>query len=104
VRDHDRQNRWAGERLLLRFHDARRVAKGPWTAADPARAEARRYESTTLHRVPRPSTDEISKRVENTVYTAVGLGILGFQHLQVQRQQLKRAIQDALKKPKGARG
>jgi len=50
--------------------------------------------------VPRPSSDEISKRIENTVYTAVGLGILGFQHLQVQRQQLKRAIESALKKPK----
>jgi hypothetical protein len=50
--------------------------------------------------VPRLSTEDISRRVENTVYTAVGLGILGFQHLQVQRQQLKRAIQNALKKPK----
>jgi hypothetical protein len=50
--------------------------------------------------MPRPSTEEISKRIENTVYTAVGLGILGFQHLQVQRQQLKRAIENALKKPK----
>jgi hypothetical protein len=30
--------------------------------------------------------------VENTVYTAVGLGILGFQHLQVQRRQLARTL------------
>ena len=50
--------------------------------------------------MPRPSNEEISKRIENTVYTAVGLGILGFQHLQVQRQQLKRVIENALKKPK----
>jgi hypothetical protein len=50
--------------------------------------------------MPRPSTEEISKWIENTVYTAVGLGILGFQHLQVQRRQLKRAIENALKKPK----
>jgi hypothetical protein len=50
--------------------------------------------------VPRPSTDDFSKTVENTVYTAVGLGILGFQHLQVQRQRLTRALQNALKKPK----
>jgi hypothetical protein len=54
----------------------------------------------SLRGVPRLSTEDISRRVENTVYTAVGLGILGFQHLQVQRQQLKRAIQNALKKPK----
>lgn len=38
------------------------------------------------------SVDEVTKRVENTVYTAVGLGILGFQHLQVQRQQLARQV------------
>jgi hypothetical protein len=46
--------------------------------------------------VPRLSTHDISRTVENTVYTAVGLGILGFQHLQVQRQQLKRALRTAL--------
>jgi hypothetical protein len=57
-------------------------------------------ERASLRGVPRLSTEDISRRVENTVYTAVGLGILGFQHLQVQRQQLKRAIQNALKKPK----
>jgi hypothetical protein len=50
--------------------------------------------------VPRLSTDDSSRTVENTVYTAVGLGILGFQHLQVQRQQLKRALRNALKKSK----
>ncbi|MGH9230001.1 MAG: hypothetical protein ACRD07_14970 [Acidimicrobiales bacterium] len=50
--------------------------------------------------MPRLSTDDISRRVENTVYTAVGLGILGFQHLQVQRQQLKRALENALKRSK----
>jgi hypothetical protein len=30
--------------------------------------------------------------VESTVYTAVGLGILGFQHLQVQRRELARKL------------
>ncbi|MGH9192692.1 MAG: hypothetical protein ACRDZ0_09530 [Acidimicrobiales bacterium] len=50
--------------------------------------------------MPRLVTDDITRRVENTVYTAVGLGILGFQHLQVQRQQLKRALENVLKKPK----
>jgi hypothetical protein len=58
--------------------------------------------------MPRLSTDEISKTVENeisktvenTLYTAVGLGILGFQHLQVQRRQLERALRDLLAKSK----
>jgi hypothetical protein len=45
------------------------------------------------------STDELSKTVENAVYTAVGLGILGFQHLQVQRRQIERAVRSLLDKP-----
>jgi hypothetical protein len=38
------------------------------------------------------SVDDIPKLVEDTVYTAVGLGVLGFQRVQVQRQQLKRSL------------
>jgi uncharacterized protein HemX len=38
------------------------------------------------------SVDDVTRRVENTLYTAVGLGILGFQHLQVQRRQLARSL------------
>ncbi len=38
------------------------------------------------------SVDDLTRRVENTLYTAVGLGILGFQHLQVQRRQLARSV------------
>jgi uncharacterized protein HemX len=38
------------------------------------------------------SVDDLATSVENAVYTAVGLGILGFQHLQVQRQQLTRQV------------
>jgi predicted urease superfamily metal-dependent hydrolase len=38
------------------------------------------------------SVGDITPAVENTVYTAVGLGILGFQHLQVQRRQLMQAL------------
>ncbi len=38
------------------------------------------------------SIDDLGKRVEETVYTAVGLGILGYQHLQVQRRQLARSL------------
>jgi hypothetical protein len=38
------------------------------------------------------SVDDLTTAVENTVYTAVGLGILGFQHLQVQRRQLERQV------------
>jgi hypothetical protein len=36
------------------------------------------------------------KTVEDTIYTAVGLGVLGFQHLQVQRQELKRSLSSTL--------
>jgi hypothetical protein len=38
------------------------------------------------------SVDDIPRFVEDTVYTAVGLGVLGFQRVQVQRQQLKRSL------------
>ena len=38
------------------------------------------------------SVDDLTRRVENTLYTAVGLGILGFQHVQVQRRQLARSL------------
>jgi hypothetical protein len=38
------------------------------------------------------SVDDLTRRVENTLFTAVGLGILGFQHLQVQRRQLARSL------------
>lgn len=38
------------------------------------------------------SVDDLTTAVENTVYTAVGLGILGFQHLQVQRRELERTV------------
>lgn len=38
------------------------------------------------------SIDEVATRVENAVYTAVGLGILGFQHVQVQRREISRQV------------
>jgi hypothetical protein len=38
------------------------------------------------------SIDDLTTAVENTVFTAVGLGILGFQHLQVQRRELERTV------------
>ncbi|HET6952421.1 MAG TPA: hypothetical protein VFI47_18720 [Acidimicrobiales bacterium] len=41
--------------------------------------------------------DEVTRRVENTVYTAVGLGILGFQHLQVQRRELRKSLDAAVR-------
>ena len=84
--------------MLLRFHDDAESSQGPARSRGPRTAP--RTCAASLHGVPRLSTDDISRRLENTVYTAVGLGILGFQHLQVQRQQLKRALQNALKKPK----
>jgi hypothetical protein len=42
--------------------------------------------------MPGISVDDLSTTVENTVYTVVGLGILGFQHLQVQRRELERHV------------
>jgi hypothetical protein len=57
-----------------------------------------RGQATSLPPMVRVSTDDVSKTVENAVYTAVGLGILGFQHLQVQRRQLQRALRDLLAK------
>ncbi|MGH9111830.1 MAG: hypothetical protein ACRDZN_05970 [Acidimicrobiales bacterium] len=38
----------------------------------------------------------VAKTVEDTIYTAVGLGVLGFQHLQVQRRELERALSPTL--------
>jgi hypothetical protein len=43
------------------------------------------------------SVDDLTTAVENTVYTAVGLGILGFQHLQVQRRQLARQVSSTVR-------
>jgi hypothetical protein len=39
-----------------------------------------------------PSADDLTTALENTVYTAVGLGILGYQHLQVRRRELQRYL------------
>jgi predicted urease superfamily metal-dependent hydrolase len=50
------------------------------------------------------TVDEVTKRVENTVYTAVGLGILGFQHLQVQRRELRRSLDAVLRQMADAAG
>ncbi|MFO7278936.1 MAG: hypothetical protein C0P77_000895 [Thermoanaerobacterales bacterium] len=36
--------------------------------------------------------DEIGTTLENALYTAVGLGILAFQHLQVQRRAVERHL------------
>lgn len=38
------------------------------------------------------SVDDVTTTIENAVFTAVGLGILGFQHLQVQRRQITRQV------------
>jgi predicted urease superfamily metal-dependent hydrolase len=42
------------------------------------------------------STERVARTVEDTIYTAVGLGVLGFQHLQVQRQELKRSLSSTI--------
>jgi len=43
------------------------------------------------------STDDLGKRVEETVYTAVGLSILGYQHLQVQRREWGKTLGDLVR-------
>jgi hypothetical protein len=45
-----------------------------------------------MSRIAGISVDDVTQAVENTVYTAVGLGILGFQHLQVQRRELAKQV------------
>lgn len=43
------------------------------------------------------SVDDLTSAAENTLYTVVGLGILGFQHLQVQRRELERNVGAAVR-------
>jgi hypothetical protein len=43
------------------------------------------------------SVDDITAAVENTVYTAVGLGILGLNHLQAQRRQISRQVGETVR-------
>ena len=38
--------------------------------------------------------EDLTRRAEEALYTAVGLGILGFQHLQVRRRELARSLED----------
>jgi hypothetical protein len=40
--------------------------------------------------------DDVPKLVEETLYTAVGLGVLGFQRMQVRRQELKKSLTSSL--------
>jgi hypothetical protein len=42
--------------------------------------------------MPALSSDDLSTTVENALYTAVGLGILGYQHLQVRRREVQRQL------------
>ncbi|HEX6420356.1 MAG TPA: hypothetical protein VFZ77_17785 [Acidimicrobiales bacterium] len=42
--------------------------------------------------MPRIPVDDLATKVENAVFTAVGLGILGFQHVQVQRREISRQV------------
>lgn len=43
------------------------------------------------------SLDDITTAVENAVYTAVGLGILGLNHLQAQRRELSRHLGETVR-------
>jgi hypothetical protein len=50
---------------------------------------------------PTISVDDITAAVENAVYTAVGLGILGVNHLQAQRRQLARHLGETVRQVTG---
>jgi hypothetical protein len=41
------------------------------------------------------SRDDVARRAGDALYTAVGLGVLGVQHLQVQRREASRAFDGA---------
>jgi hypothetical protein len=43
------------------------------------------------------SVEDLGRHAENVVYTAVGLGILGFQHLAVQRRELQRRLESTVR-------
>jgi hypothetical protein len=43
------------------------------------------------------TAEDLSRHAENVVYTAVGLGILGFQHLAVQRRELQRSLETTVR-------
>lgn len=43
------------------------------------------------------SLDDVSSATKDAVYTAVGLGILGVNHVQAQRRQLQRQVEDTVR-------
>lgn len=43
------------------------------------------------------SVDGVAQTVENTFYTVVGLGVLGVQHLRVQRRELAKRVSGAMR-------
>lgn len=43
-----------------------------------------------------PSTEDVTKVLKDAVYVSVGLGVIAFQKVQVQRQELKKALDTQL--------
>jgi hypothetical protein len=43
------------------------------------------------------SVDGVAQTVENTFYTVVGLGVLGVQHLRVQRRQMAKQVSSVMR-------
>jgi hypothetical protein len=48
------------------------------------------------------STDDVPRLAEDALYTAVGLGVLGFQRVQVGRQHLRRSLTGAVQEAREA--
>ena len=72
-----------------------RYAEPRAATADPPARSAGRVGRHVRHR--RDLRRRRRQAVENTLYTAVGLGILGFQHLQVQRRELAKQVAGAVR-------
>ncbi len=86
---HDGARRGGGRRV--RLHDVRRVPPTPSRAADPGTRGAR------VGAVQGITAEDLGRHAENAVYTAVGLGILGFQHLAVQRREIQRSLETTVR-------
>ena len=53
--------------------------------------------ATNVGAVQGITADDLGRHAENAVYTAVGLGILGFQHLAVQRREIQRSLETTVR-------
>jgi hypothetical protein len=77
--------------LRIRLHEAGRYRRPPRRSRTP------RAGGLGSGSVSGISVEDLGRHAENVVYTAVGLGILGFQHLAVQRRELQRRLESTVR-------